>query len=298
VEAIVNKAIDRYVDIISFQLVNTAYADFRATRILPPTVRSATVANLLKLPVSQALTFKTFATLKAATTAATSTLSEEENTLSADTEGLPIIGTVPNFRYTNTYNLGPLFTIPVLTNTQKLNYLRTILINFVNDGQVKHLCESAQINDGHYQPSQTLRDLWATFFQTQASFQLRASDYEGLNTTALGEVIIMQTVSAYTARCNCSTLFEPPQVSPGMTTSQQQEAQAEWEQNLPLKDRLGSQVYNAQCPNFAWLFLRQNFFNDFQLARLANPVRAFNPAPVVNKAPVNINVAKVNIGRI
>jgi len=103
-------------------------------------------------------------------------------------------------------NLG----VPALLkgDTQALSGLKSLLLDFVSDSTVVHLCSKAQIKGGNYSPSETLLNIWESFFNDNAhKYNLKRTDYNGLNVTALGQTVIMETVSAYSAPCYCSELF-------------------------------------------------------------------------------------------
>jgi len=209
VDSIVSKAINQFIVTISFQLKNPLY--YKNGKFVVPHVEEMEISSSRNEQLEQGLfQFMT----KISTTRASG--NEEKAIRNLD--------------------------IPALLkgDTQALSGLKSLLLEFVSDSNVVHLCSKAQIKGGNYIPSQTLLSVWDTYFKENAQNFLSSSDYDGLNITALGQTVIMETVSAYSAPCYCSELFPA-------------------NSNIIYKAGLEIQASNS-CPSELPLFLSKSFF--------------------------------------
>jgi len=178
------------------------------------------------------------------------------NVLEAKTEYIPYTSEI---RFPSIYILPNNIQIGALVNRQKLLILKKLLQSFVSQDDIKHICETAQINNGIYTPSNALLGLWSSYFTTNApKVHLQTSDFEGLNVTALGNVVILQTVSAFSTRCNCSNIFSQPLAQPqGQSATTTPSTTPQQMQNY--QTTFGQQTYNNYCPKRFMYMLSSRF---------------------------------------
>jgi len=184
------------------------------------------------------------------------------NTLSK-TENIPYSSEI---RFPTFYTLPQNIQIGALTNEAKLKELKSLLLAFVSQDDIKHICETAQINNGVYTPSSALSGLWNAYWTAHASADLTTAA-QGLNITALGNVVILQTVSDFSTRCNCSNIFSQPLApQPGsqQTTNQQQQQQ---QQAQNYQTTYGQQTYANYCPKTFHYMLSDIFMNRYFIER-------------------------------
>jgi len=169
------------------------------------------------------------------------------STLSADNLLYPAQFVRPLF-----YFLPGGLNILALTNAGKLSQLRQILINFVSQDSIKHICEDAQINNGQYTPSAQLSGLWNSYWHANSG-SLSSEDVRGLNITSLGDVVILQTVSAFSARCNCSDVFATPLAS---VPAEQRQSQQQQQQSAA--SSFSANIYQNYCPKRFYFMLTED----------------------------------------